>query len=47
MHLEVRVFFERGDRHERATVAEGEPIFRAAIAALVPAGADDGGDVGG
>ena len=41
MHLEVRILPEQIlDRHERAAVAEREPLFRALVGARAPAAAD-------
>ena len=37
VHLEVRVFLQRRDRHEGATVPERESVLGAAVAALAPA----------
>ena len=41
MHLEVRILFERFDRHECAAFAKREPRFGAAIVALLPALRDE------
>jgi hypothetical protein len=40
VHFEVRVFPEIGQRNKRSTIAQGEPVFGAAVGAVSPAGRD-------